>query len=217
MASDLSSKTTRKPVSGPKQDKPIKPVLPVDKRVQQGGWLFLGSLVIFFISSIILYALYAFSRKDDPLSAQPLPQSFLVSTVCLLAISGLVHSATRQIRRDRFRATAWLLGISTFSAIVFTVIQCLAMGKLMLGPASFQGPGRGVVGMVVVLAVLHALHVLGGIFALGIVSARSAKGLYDHERHWPVDFAAHYWHFLDVVWICMIVTFWMTTGGFGFL
>ena len=69
--------------------------------------------------------------------------------------------------------------------------------------------------MVVVLAILHALHVLGGIFALGIVSVRTAMGQYDHERHWPVDFAAHYWHFLDLVWIVMLTTFWLTTGGFG--
>jgi cytochrome c oxidase subunit 3 len=190
--------------------------LPVDRRVQQGGWLFLLSLLIFFLSSILLYGLYAYSRREDPASWVPLPRSFLISTVCLVAISVLVHAATRSVRRDRYRATAWILGVSAGAAIVFTVVQCWAMNQLLLGPALFGGPGRGVAGMVVVLAILHALHVLGGIFALGIVAARSAVGHYDHERHWPVDFAAHYWHFLDLVWVCMIVTFWMTTGGFGF-
>ncbi|MCA9136479.1 MAG: cytochrome c oxidase subunit 3, partial [Planctomycetales bacterium] len=94
--------------------------------------------------------------------------------------------------------------------------QCLSMTTMLLGPASYEGPGRGVAGMVIVLAILHALHVLGGIIALGIVATRASVGSYDHERHWPVDFTAQYWHFLDLVWICMIVTFWMTTGGFGF-
>lgn len=190
------------------------PLLPVDRRVKQGGWLFLLSLLIFFLSSILLYGLYAYWRRDDPQSEIPLPRAFLVSTVCLLAISGLVHTATRMVRRDRFAMTATLLGISAAAAIIFTVVQCFAMNKMLLGPATFNGPGRGVAGMVVVLAILHALHVLGGIFALGIVAARSSLGLYDHERHWPVDFAAHYWHFLDLVWVCMITTFWFTTGGF---
>ena len=189
-------------------------VLPADRRVQQGGWLFLLSLLIFFLSSILLFAIYAYSRRDDPQNAVPLPGSFLISTICLLVISGLVHAATRTVRRDRFRVTAWLLGISTFAAIVFTVVQCFAMNQMLLGPALFSGTGKGVAGMVVVLAILHALHVLGGIFALGIVGARSMRGVYDHERHWPVDFAAHYWHFLDLVWLCMILTFWLTTGGF---
>ena len=89
------------------------------------------------------------------------------------------------------------------------------MVNMLLGPAMYAGTGKGVVGMVVVLAILHALHVLGGIVALGIVTVRSAAGRYDHERHWPVDFAAQYWHFLDLVWISMLVTFWYTTGGFA--
>ncbi|QEG00917.1 Cytochrome c oxidase polypeptide I+III [Stieleria maiorica] len=196
--------------------KVLPPVLPVDRRVKQGGWLFLLSLLVFFVATLLLYALYAMSRSDDPLKQVPLPKTFLVSTVCLIVISFLVHAATRAVRRDRFRTTGWLLGTSTAAAVVFTVVQCLAMTEILLGPATFEGPGRGVAGMVVVLAILHALHVLGGIIALGIVAARSAIGLYDHERHWPVDFAAHYWHFLDLVWLCMIVTFWLTTGGFGF-
>ncbi|MEM6366258.1 MAG: hypothetical protein AAF745_17655, partial [Planctomycetota bacterium] len=98
-----------------------RPMLPVDQRVKQGGWLFLGSLLIFFLSSILLYGIYAYSRRSDIENQIPLPGSFLISTVCLLAISLLVHAATRTVRRDRFRATAWLLGISTIAAIVFTV------------------------------------------------------------------------------------------------
>lgn len=211
MAAEISSTT---PFENAKD--PVQPVLPVDRRVKQGGWLFLLSLLIFFVTSILLYGLYAYSRRDDPQNLIPLPKAFLVSTLFLVAISFLVHSATRTVRRDRFGTTAWLLGIGTFAAIIFTVIQCFAMNKMLLGPAMFEGPGRGVAGMVVVLAIVHALHVLGGIFALGIVAARSSLGLYDHERHWPVDFAAQYWHFLDLVWIAMIVTFWLTTGGFGF-
>lgn len=211
MAPQLSSTASNHTETGQS-----RPLLPVDRRVKQGGWLFLVSLLIFFVASILLFGLYAYPRRDDPLSLVPLPKSFLVSTICLVAISVLVHAATRQVRRDRFRATAWLLGISTAAAIIFTVVQCLAMTTMLLGPASYEGPGRGVAGMVIVLAILHALHVLGGIVALGIVATRSSVGMYDHERHWPVDFAAQYWHFLDLVWICMIVTFWLTTGGFGF-
>jgi cytochrome c oxidase subunit 3 len=82
------------------------------------------------------------------------------------------------------------------------------------GPALRGGTGKGVAGMVAVLALLHALHVAGGVIALGIVSVRAVLGRYDHERHWPVDFAAQYWHFLDAVWLCMLAAFWLTTGGF---
>lgn len=174
----------------------------------------MGSLLIFFLCSIFLYGLYAYWRRDDPQSMEKLPVSFLVSTGLLVLISVLVHLATRTVRRERRAATSALLGISAFAALIFMAIQFVSMVKMLNGPATFAGTGKGVVGMVVVLAILHALHVFGGVIALGLVASRSFEGRYDHERHWPVDFAAQYWHFLDVVWLCMLVAFWLTTGGF---
>jgi len=47
----------------------------------------------------------------------------------------------------------------------------------------------------------HAFHVLTGVLFLVIVYRNSRKGLYDAERHWPVEAAAVYWHFIDVVWV----------------
>ncbi|MEM8668341.1 MAG: cytochrome c oxidase subunit 3 [Planctomycetota bacterium] len=188
--------------------------LPSDDQRQLGGLLFLLSLLIFFLSSILLYGLYAWWRKDDPQSLAKLPSSFLVSTGCLLVISVLVQAATKTIRRDRHLASFWLLAISGISATVFMGIQYYAMTEMLKGPALGGGTGKGVAGMVAVLAILHALHVAGGVVALGIVSLRCLLGQYDHERHWAVDFAAQYWHFLDVVWLSMLVAFWLTTGGF---
>lgn len=47
----------------------------------------------------------------------------------------------------------------------------------------------------------HAFHVLTGLIFLGIVYRNARKGLYSAERHWPVEAAAVYWHFVDVVWV----------------
>ena len=47
----------------------------------------------------------------------------------------------------------------------------------------------------------HAFHVLTGVLFLAIVYRNGRKGLYNAERHWPVEAAAVYWHFIDVVWV----------------
>lgn len=47
---------------------------------------------------------------------------------------------------------------------------------------------------------MHAFHVLTGLIFLAIVWVNGRKGLYD-EKHYPVEAAAVYWHFVDVVWI----------------
>lgn len=200
--------------SMPGQMQKPKSILPNDMRQHLGGMLFLVSLLVFFLSSILLYLLYAYWRRDDPQTDVPMPPMFLISTACLLLISVLVHWATRTVRREKRVATSVLLSVSGIAAIAFMGFQFDAMYDLLQGPALQGGTGKGVAGMVVVLAILHALHVAGGVIALGIVSVRSFLGRYDHERHWPVDFAAQYWHFLDVIWICMLVAFCLTTGGF---
>ena len=46
----------------------------------------------------------------------------------------------------------------------------------------------------------HALHVLSGVIFLLIILNNGRKGLYGADRHWPVEAAAVYWHFVDVVW-----------------
>lgn len=196
----------------------LKPAesLPTDRRAWQGGLLFLTSLLVFFVASIVLYVAYAWWRRGDQESAAPLPPAFLISTLCLLGISLMVHGATRCVRRERRGRTAGLLAASGVMAVVFMGVQLQAMWHMLQAPLAGEGLSRGVVGMVLALAFLHALHVAGGVIALGIVATRAMLGRYDHERHWAIDFAALYWHFLDVVWLCMLAAFWSTTGGFRF-
>jgi len=47
----------------------------------------------------------------------------------------------------------------------------------------------------------HAFHVLTGLIFLAVVYRKGRKGQFSSERHWPVEAAAVYWHFIDVVWV----------------
>ena len=48
---------------------------------------------------------------------------------------------------------------------------------------------------------MHAFHVLTGVIFLIVVLRNGLRGLYSEEKHWAVEAAAVYWHFIDVVWI----------------
>lgn len=62
-------------------------------------------------------------------------------------------------------------------------------------------PSSGAAGAVFYMMTgMHAFHVLTGLIFLAIVWLNGRKGLYD-EKHFPVEAAAVYWHFIDVVWI----------------
>jgi cytochrome c oxidase subunit 3 len=48
---------------------------------------------------------------------------------------------------------------------------------------------------------LHALHVLSGVILILIVWNLGRKGHYSSERHWGVEAATIYWHYVDLVWV----------------
>jgi cytochrome c oxidase subunit III len=64
------------------------------------------------------------------------------------------------------------------------------------------GPSDGAQGAVFYMMTgMHAFHVLTGVILLGIVLRNARRGKYSAERHWGVEGAAVYWHFVDLVWI----------------
>jgi cytochrome c oxidase subunit 3 len=63
-------------------------------------------------------------------------------------------------------------------------------------------PSSGAAGAVFFMMTgMHAFHVLTGVLFLIVVLRNGARGLYSAEKHWAVEAAAVYWHFVDVVWI----------------
>jgi cytochrome c oxidase subunit 3 len=48
---------------------------------------------------------------------------------------------------------------------------------------------------------LHGVHVLAGVFVFIWLLWRSAKGHFGPKYYGPIDFAALYWHLVDLIWI----------------
>ncbi|MEJ5224206.1 MAG: cytochrome c oxidase subunit 3 [Anaerolineales bacterium] len=70
--------------------------------------------------------------------------------------------------------------------------------------ASHEGitPSSGVDGATFYMMTgMHAFHVLTGLIFLGVILRNAMRGLYSPEKHFAVEAAAVYWHFVDVVWI----------------
>ena len=91
------------------------------------------------------------------------------------------------------------------NSIIVTMVLGIAF---LVGVIGFEwrmaafGPSDGTAGAVFYMMTgMHAFHVLTGVIFLAIVLRNGLKGLYSAERHWAVEAAANYWHFVDVVWI----------------
>lgn len=87
----------------------------------------------------------------------------------------------------------FLMGLGFLIGVVFVEWRLAAHEGLT--------PSSGTAGAVFYMMTgMHAFHVLTGLIFLGVVLINGRRGLYD-EKHYPVEAAAVYWHFVDVVWI----------------
>ncbi len=56
---------------------------------------------------------------------------------------------------------------------------------------------------------LHGIHVLAGIFVFFWLFVRSTKGHFTPDYYGPIDFAALYWHLVDLIWIFLFPLFYL--------
>jgi cytochrome c oxidase subunit III len=173
-----------------------------------GMFLFLVSLSMLFGAGMIGYAIIRLAGQRSPhAGALHLPHILWLSTLLVICVSVTMGRAVAAVRRERMRAFSVWLTASLMLAIGFLVVQTPAMITLLMEHARYRSAGLFLYGLIFFLIMVHALHVLGGMIALVRVRLQAHRGVYDHEHYQPVRHTAMYWHFLDVIWILMFVTF----------
>jgi cytochrome c oxidase subunit III len=190
--------------------------LPQDVRAMQGIWLFLIALSVFFISSIVLYVVYIALRVAPEAGIRPasfhLPKSFLPSTVLLVGTSVCLEWALRAAKKERGAEVRQATLAAFIMGMLFMVIQSEGMYRLIYAASEAASSKNSAYALAFVLALLHALHVVGGIIGLIQVVFNASRGKYDHERNIGLKFCALYWHFLDIVWVFLIISFMVTSS-----
>ncbi len=176
-------------------------------------YLFMVSLGVFFAASLTSYIIIRFQSFQpitrDYLSLE-VPLTFWLSTLALIFVSGFLQRAVWCIRREQqiwFRR--WLVG-AWIAALAFLAVQWSGMNNLWGIHFTAVDGSTKIYGICFTLAFVHALHVLGGMVFLAWVIYQGYRNRYDHERNFAVEHCAAYWHFLDVVWVCMLLTFYFT-------
>jgi heme/copper-type cytochrome/quinol oxidase subunit 3 len=176
-----------------------------------GMRLFLVSLFMLFGAAMIGYAFVRLAGgQSPPRGSLHFPRLLWLSTALVICVSLAMSQAVSAVRRERQGAFRVWLSISLALAIGFLLVQAPAMTFLLMEHQRLRAAGLFLYGLVFVLILLHALHVLGGMIALLRIQFRSRQGAYDHEHYNPVRHTAWYWHFLDMIWIIMFATFLLT-------
>lgn len=139
-----------------------------------------------------------------------LPPILYLNTVILLASSVSLEVARRRVRtfmsgrRDEVSNPAMWLYVTLGLGLLFVAGQYVAWLQLRSrGLFLATNPNSS---FFYVLTAMHAIHVSGGLGGLVRVIHRLKKMIL---RKTTLDATAHYWHFMDVLWIYLLLLLWM--------
>ena len=151
-------------------------------------------------------------RKGSSLDWQSftLPSILYLDTALLLGSSVTLEIARRRVARFMGGVTIpgesparWLY-ITLGLGLLFVTGQYVAWSQLRgQGLYLATNPSSS---FFYVLTVAHVLHVLGGLAGLAYVIARLSKS---ELRRSTLDAASRYWHFVDILWVYLLVLLWM--------
>lgn len=170
-----------------------------------GLWVFMGVVSVLFALFINAYLMRM--GHDDWL---PLPEPALLwlNTALLAGSSVALHVAHVGARRWRRRLAQGGLLVGGALALAFLGGQGWAWQELLAANHLFAAnPANS---FFYLLTALHGLHLLGGLAAWGLTTARAWR-MADAGRARPaVALCATYWHFLFAVWLVLFVLLLLT-------
>jgi len=177
-----------------------------------GVKLFLGSLSFLFAATILLYLVVLVPEDVPEQSIMPIVGLGMgLSTMLMLASSFTLWLALRAIRAGDQFAFKRMMTMTLTLAVGFLASQVFCWHQLVESGISLDYSNKHGA-LFLVMTVLHALHVVGGVVPLGLVTARARAGDYTAEDHGGAESVALYWHFLDVVWLIMLLAIVVTTA-----
>ncbi|OUL33546.1 heme-copper oxidase subunit III [Nostoc sp. T09] len=122
-----------------------------------------------------------------------------VNTVNLIASSFVMHNADTAIKKNDTKGMRTWLAITAAMGTIFLVGQVYEYTHLEFGLTTNLFASA-----FYVLTGFHGLHVTLGVLAIVAVLWRSRRpGHYSNEKHFGIEAAEIYWHFVDVIWIIL--------------
>ncbi len=167
-------------------------------------------LLVLLAASVMLFAAFSsafFVRRglSNDWVNTPLPPILWINTGVLVASSvalELARSALRAGRRAAFNR--YWTGATVLGAL-FLGGQYLAWRQL--NDAGFYLATNPSSSFFFVLTCAHAVHLLGGVSALGYIDVQALLLRLGPGKRTAVDVSAYFWHFLDAIWIYLMALF----------
>ena len=165
-------------------------------------WVAMASIIMMFAG---LTSAYIVKSNQANWVVVETPVYFWYSTIAIIISSITMLMAVRAFnQRDMGKYRIFIL-ITALLGLVFIFLQWLGFSWMWQNGVHFKGAGAGQ--FLYIIAGLHAAHVLGGIITLLVLVIKAFFGKTRSYNPVPIEVTATYWHFVDFLWIYLLVFF----------
>lgn len=167
-------------------------------------WVAIASILMMFagLTSAFIVKSNLVGWKDVPML-----NMFWISTVVILVSSVTIQMALRSFKQRDMSRYRGLIALTFVLGIAFVILQCLGIWELWHKyKITFSG-SAGAGQFLYIIFGLHGIHVLAGVIALMVIFIKAFFGRTKSYSSVPVEVAATYWHFVDLLWIYLFVFF----------
>ena len=163
-------------------------------------WVGIGSILMMFAG---LTSAYIVKRNQANWQTFDLPIAFWYSTAVIIASSLTMIAALKAFRERAMARYRMLMVSTTVLGVLFIATQFLGFRDLWQKGITLQA-GVSYAFLYVIVG-LHALHVIAGVVALIVMSLQGFSSRVRNYSIVPVEVMSTYWHFVDVLWIYLLV------------
>lgn len=176
--------------------------------------LLLVGLSMLFVA---LSAAYIYSRMHNRIPPIQIPPLFLLNTLILVASSYTLIQAKRSYEIDDTAAYKRNLLLTLLLSISFMMAQCFAWWQMIQVNNDIKS--SNIASYIWAISILHFIHVIGGIPFLGVFYYNAVQRMKepvsvlvyfsDPLKKLKLKLLTLYWHFLDVLWIYLVLFFYV--------
>lgn len=163
-------------------------------------WMGIGSIVMMFAG---LTSAYIVKRNQANWISFELPAFFWYSTAAIIVSSLTIYLARRSFMNREMAKYKMLMMLTLLLGILFIALQVLGFKQLWANGITLQGTVS--YSFLYVIVGLHAAHVIGGIIALAVMYGKTFSRKIRTYNLVPVELVSTYWHFVDLLWIYLLV------------
>ena len=169
-------------------------------------WFAMISMTMTFAGLTSAYVVST-SRRDWPEEFY-FPDAFHWSTLAIILSSITLFLAKRAVDQNNRKRGTQALVLTLLLGLAFIGLQFSAFGELVANGINVTGPTSNPKGsFLYIIVVTHIAHVVGGILVLLTLAYNQIRGYYYKGQTLGLEIGAMYWHFVDAIWLYLILFF----------